>query len=62
MDWDDMGDRSLKEWQEGEEPDRVRKSKRKPYKRSRRQSGVNPNNNIRVWETSNSWWVLLEQK
>ena len=44
MDWDDMGDRSLMEWQEGEEPDRVRKRKRKQYKRSRRQSGVTPNN------------------
>ena len=29
MDWDEAGDRSLMEWQEEEEPDRVRKRKRK---------------------------------
>ena len=34
MDWDEAGDRSLMEWQEEEEPDRVRKRKRETYKRS----------------------------
>ena len=38
MDWDEAGDRSLMEWQEQEEPDRVRK--RKASIRSRRQCGV----------------------
>ena len=40
MDWDDVGDRSLMEWQEEEEPDMVRKRKRKPSKRCKMQCGV----------------------
>ena len=36
MDWDDDGDRSLMEWQEEEEPDRIRKRKRKSNHRSRK--------------------------
>ena len=40
MDWDEAGDRSLMEWQEQEEPDRVRRRKRKASIRSRRQCGV----------------------
>ena len=46
MDWDNEDDRSLMEWQEEEEPDRIRKRKRKSNKRSRRQYGVTPPNNI----------------
>ena len=46
MDWEDAGDRSLMEWQEVEEPDRVRKRKKKSSKRSRRQCGVNNITNI----------------
>ena len=34
MDWDEAGDRSLMEWQEEEEPERVRKRKREKCKRS----------------------------
>ena len=35
MDWDEAGDRSLMEWQEEEEPERVRKRKRETCKRSK---------------------------
>ena len=69
MDWDEAGDRSLMEWQEEEEPDRVKKRKRKSSKRSRRQCGVNNITNIPRrekttlhWKSSISWWVLQRQK